>query len=64
MHFRVDPIDERGVFDHDFYSSEEYKKEVDKLLYYLKIEGFETKKEEFSIRFNNHDWLCIPKLKK
>lgn len=60
MNFRIDPIDEKGVFDHDFYASEDYQKYVDKLLLYLNIEGFEAKEEEFHIKFLDHDWLCRP----
>ena len=64
MNFRVDPIDERGVFDHDFYCSEGYKKQLDALLSYLKAEGFENNKEEFHIKFNKHCWVCVPTYKK
>lgn len=60
MNFRVDPVDNKGVFDHDFYSSEEYSSHVESLLKYLKLEGFDLKNEEFHITFNNHDWLCKP----
>lgn len=60
MNFRIDPVDERGVFDHDFYSSEEYTNVVACLRRYLEAEGFELKEKEFQIKFHNRAWLCKP----
>lgn len=60
MNFRIDPVDERGVFDHDFYSSEEYTNVVTCLRKYLEAEGFEGKDKEFQIKFYNRLWLCKP----
>lgn len=58
MGFRIDPVDEKGVFDHDFYSSEDYSLYVKKLEQYLKEEGFEHKDDQFCINFLNHAWVC------
>lgn len=60
MGFRIDPTDERGVFDHDFYTSENYKAEVRVLLDYLVAEGFDQKTEPFSIMIRNRTWLVKP----
>lgn len=60
MGFRIDPIDERGVFDHDFYTSEQYSKEVEILKMYLENEGFDVKKEPFSITIKNRTWYIKP----
>lgn len=64
MDFRIDPIDERGVFDHDFYSSEEYASVVNSLVKYLKLEGFDQKTEEFPIEYFKRTWICKPRNKK
>lgn len=60
MNFRIDPVDSKGVFDHDFYASDDYSKHVESLHKYLKLEGFDSITEEFHIKFNDHDWLCKP----
>jgi hypothetical protein len=60
MDFRIDPVDERGVFDHDFYTSENYAGEVNILKNYLILEGFDSLKEEFSITIKNRTWLVKP----
>jgi hypothetical protein len=60
MGFRIDPIDEGGVFDHDFYTSKEYAPEVAILKAYLQAEGFENKEEEFSIMIKGRTWLVKP----
>lgn len=60
MGFRIDPVDERGVFDHDFYTSENYKAEVRVLLDYLKAEGFEQKMEPFTITVRGRTWTVKP----
>jgi hypothetical protein len=60
MEFRVDPVNENGIFDHDFYSSQEYTAEVEVLRKYLKLEGFDVKEGEFNISFNKRTWLCKP----
>ena len=60
MSFRIDPVDEKGVFDHDYYSSPEYSSHVKILKQYLKDEGFESKTERFSISFLNREWVCAP----
>lgn len=57
---RIDPLDERGSFDHDFYGSEEYASYVNTLRKYLKDEGFDTLDEEFVIKMLNHTWSCKP----
>lgn len=60
MGFRIDPVDERGVFDHDFYTSENYQKEVKILTNYLLAEGFESKTEPFPITVKGRDWFVKP----
>jgi len=60
MGFRIDPIDERGVFDHDFYTSEHYSKEVDVVKNYLELEGFNVKTDAFSITIRNRTWYVKP----
>lgn len=54
--FRIDPIDEEGKVDLDFFASEEYKKESEILSNYLKVEGFENKEGRFYIEFNGRSW--------
>jgi hypothetical protein len=60
MGFRIDPIDSNGVFDHDFYTSQEYTAEVAILNAYLEAEGFEIKQEAFSIMIKGRTWLVKP----
>ena len=60
MNFRIDPVDEKGVFDHDYYSSPEYNSHVKILKKYLKDEGFDSKTERFPISFLNHEWVIAP----
>ena len=60
MGFRIDPVDEGGVFDHDFYTSENYTNEVKTLMYYLEAEGFNRKQEPFSIMVQGRTWLVKP----
>ena len=60
MGFRIDPIDEGGVFDHDFYTSENYSNEVKTLTAYLEAEGFDSKTEPFSITVQGRTWLVKP----
>lgn len=60
MNYRIDPIDEKGKFDHEFYESEEYNSHVDKLKHYLNTEGFNGSKEKFVITFNGHQYECKP----
>ena len=60
MDFRIDPVDERGVFDHDFYTSENYTNEVNILKKYLMLEGFDTLEGEFSITIRDRTWLVVP----
>lgn len=60
MGFRIDPIDVNGVFDHDFYTSQEYTGEVAILKAYLKAEGFEQKEDMFSITIKGRTWLVKP----
>jgi hypothetical protein len=58
--FAVSPVDERGVFDHDFFCSEDYEKETDVVRQYLKDEGFDSKSETFFIILRNRSWQCTP----
>jgi hypothetical protein len=60
MDFRIDPVDERGVFDHDFYTSENYAAEVNILKKYLMLEGFDTMEGEFPITIRDRAWLVVP----
>jgi hypothetical protein len=38
--YRIDPIDENGKFDFDFYSRKDYSEKRNCILKYLKEEGF------------------------
>ena len=58
--FRIDPLNEHGTFDHSFYESEEYAREVNALKRYLKEEGFDNLEEEFVLTFNKRTWACKP----
>ena len=60
MGFRIDPINENGIFDHDFYSSDIYSREVEILKIYLLAEGFDLKEDQFSICYRNRHWLVKP----
>jgi len=62
MNFRVDPIDANGVFDHDFYTSDEYQEHVSRLKNYLIAEGFENFEEPFRITYFGHEYVCKPQL--
>ncbi len=54
MEYRIDPINEKGVFDINFFKSEEYNDHVLKLKEYLKLEGFNEYQKPFVISFNGH----------
>jgi hypothetical protein len=60
MGFRIDPINEHGIFDHDFYASDIYSNEVEILKNYLYAEGFDQKEDQFSICYRNRSWLVKP----
>ena len=60
MKFKIEPIDENGILDHDFYSSEEYSEELNRIRVYLDLEGFDSQTNEFSICLNNRTWKCKP----
>jgi hypothetical protein len=60
MSYRIDPLNEQGKFDHEFYESEEYKDHVSKLKQYLSLEGFDNSAKTFTIRFNGHQYECKP----
>ena len=60
MDFKIEPIDENGILDHDFYSSEDYSEKLDHVKSYLELEGFKTMTKEFSIRLNHRTWKCKP----
>lgn len=60
MDFKIEPIDENGILDHDFYSSEEYADKLNNLKAYLELEGFKSLTDEFSIRLNQRTWKCKP----
>jgi hypothetical protein len=60
MFYRIDPINEKGKFDLEFYESEEYNEHIEKLKHYLNSEGFNTISKSFIINFNGHQYECKP----
>ena len=55
--FRIDPLTDDGVFDSEFYSSQEYTTFYKKVEWYLKMEGFDTTPNEIVIRMFDHLWI-------
>lgn len=53
---RMDPILETGVFDTEFFGSDEYVAHYKLAEQYLKDEGFENSEEEFVIQIAEHWW--------
>lgn len=53
---RTDPLTDTGKVDTEFFASEEYKEEQKSLLRYLKLEGFDTKTENFIIDYRSRRW--------
>ena len=58
--YRLDPLDEGGKFDLDFFSSPEYKKEGQLLVDYLIDEGFEED-GNYVIKFKGRTWEVVIK---
>lgn len=54
--FRIDPINEDGSFDTDFYSSYDYTSFRKALERYLKQEGFTEIEEPIKFSFANRLW--------
>lgn len=53
---RIDPLKSNGVFDTDFYESEDYKYEAVVVEKYLLAEGFLDEKRQFSIHLLDREW--------
>lgn len=53
---RLDPILETGVFDAEFFGSEDYSAHHELAKHYLKEEGFESSSGEFVIQIAEHWW--------
>jgi len=53
---RIDPLTVEGRFDTDFYGSEEYKSVRDKVLWYLKEEGFAERPDTYFMQLFDHYW--------
>lgn len=60
--FRIDPLTKEGVFDSDFFGSDEYPAISKKVEWYLHQEGFDSKDTEFVITLLDHLWVvkCKP----
>lgn len=54
---RTDPLTKTGKIDTKFFASDEYKAEQTSLLRYLKLEGFDSKTEDFAIEFMDRNWF-------
>ena len=61
---RIDPLREDGTVDTAFFGSEDYKKYVERLRWYLKAEGFDTLDERIIIKMFDHTWYVEPYTKK
>jgi len=59
---RLDPLTFDGRFDVDFYGSENYCSIRDKILWYIKQEGFDTKEGVYFFEMCNHYWQLEVKL--
>lgn len=53
---RIDPLTYDGCFDTDFYGTEDYSLIRDKVLWYIKEEGFDLKPNTYFIEILNHCW--------
>lgn len=54
---RTDPLTQSGTIDTNFFASDEYKAEQKSLIRYLKLEGFDSKEENFTIEYMNRKWF-------
>lgn len=57
--FKIEPIDNEGKLDFDFFSSEDYKSESNNLSNYLKREGFDEQEGKFYIEFRGRSWEVL-----
>lgn len=53
---RIDPLTEEGIFDTDFYGSSDYNLYRERILWYVKQEGFDLKPDTYFIFLVNHYW--------
>jgi hypothetical protein len=62
MDFKIEPIDENGILDYDFYSSKECDSALEIVKTYLSLEGFNSlnMEREFTITINKRSWRCKP----
>jgi hypothetical protein len=59
---RTDPLTKSGKIDTKFFASDEYEAEQSSLLRYLKLEGFDSKAEDFTIEYMDRKWfITVPK---
>jgi hypothetical protein len=58
--FRIDPLTTSGIFDHEFYTSEEYNNYKKIVEEYLINEGFRDMEKEFTIDLLDHTWIVKP----
>jgi hypothetical protein len=63
--YRIDPLDENGKFDFDFYGKSDYKNKKEYIIKYLEVEGF-FEKEGTYIFYNQKEcdlpycwWVCV-----
>jgi hypothetical protein len=55
---RIDPLTETGVFDTEFFGSNEYTHHRKLVEQYLKDEGFDTTTDTITIQLGDHLW-CV-----
>lgn len=53
---RIDPLTDSGVFDTEFFASEEYTAHRKLVEQYLKNEGFDTTSDTIIIQLGDHLW--------
>lgn len=53
---RIDPLTETGVFDTEFFGSDEYPHHRKLVEQYLKAEGFDTTTDTIIIQLGDHLW--------
>ena len=53
---RIDPLTETGVFDTEFFGSDEYPHHRKLVEQYLKAEGFENTSEPIVLQLGDHAW--------
>lgn len=55
---RIDPLTDTGVFDTEFFASNEYNAHRKLVEQYLEREGFDTTTDTITIQLGDHLW-CV-----